>query len=332
MNPAVVITTIQRPTPSIHRWRSTIDGSVFVVADRKTPDPWILDGCDVLSVRKQQRMPFRLLQRLPWNHYARKMIGYLAAIQQGADILIDTDDDNEPLKPYEILPQQGVYPRIGGRSGFVNVYRWFTEGWIWPRGFPLRQVVGSVFRYRGEGERSGCRIGIWQGLVEGEPDVDAIYRIVVRRRCRFSRKEPLVLEKGSICPINSQNTVFFREAFPLLYLPAFVSFRFTDILRGLVAQPILWAADLLVGFTGPTAFQERNPHNLIQDFRSEIPCYLYAEKVCRIAAETVRKKDGIADNLLRVYEALLKHRVVRDPELRLLDAWLEDIAGLGSPA
>ncbi len=329
MKPAVVITTIQAPTSSIRRWCKTIDGPIIVVADRKTPDPWILDGCHVLSVWKQRQMPFRLLRMLPWNHYARKMIGYLAAIEHGADILIDTDDDNEPLPLYEILPQEGAYPQLRGDSGFFNAYRWFTDGWIWPRGYPLRYVAASLIRDHWKAAMGCCRIGIWQGLVEGEPDVDAVYRMIVRRKCRFYRKEPLVLEEGTICPINSQNTVFFKEAFPLLYLPAFVSFRFTDILRGLIAQPILWAADLRVGFTAPTAFQERNPHNLIQDFRSEMPCYLYAEKVCRIAADTVRKQDGVADNLLRVYEALLKHRIVRDPELQLLDAWLADIAHLG---
>ncbi len=330
MKPAVVITTIQSPTPSIRKWLRTISGRVIVVADCKTPPDWMLEGCDFLSVRMQQRMSFHLQRFLPWNHYCRKMIGYLKAMEQQADIIIDTDDDNEPLHPYALLPQEGMYWKTAEKSGFANVYRWFSDLWIWPRGFPLRHLVSSVFRYRWDVRKNNCRIGLWQGLVDGDPDVDAVYRMIVRREFRFHRREPLVLAKGTICPINSQNTIFFRDAFALLYLPAFVSFRFTDILRGLVAQPVLWAADLLAGFTAPTAFQLRNPHNLIQDFRSEIPCFLHAEKVCRIAVETVRKQDGIADNLHRVYEALLKHRIVRDPELRLLDAWLEDYAKLAA--
>ena len=36
-------------------------------------------------------------------------------------------------------------------------------------------------------------------------------------------------------PFNSQNTIWFKEIFPLLYLPVSCSMRATDIIRGLVA-------------------------------------------------------------------------------------------------
>ena len=48
-------------------------------------------------------------------------------------------------------------------------------------------------------------------------------------------------------------------------------FRFTDILRGLVAQPILAAYGYQGGFTGATVVQKNNPHDYMKDFVSEIP-------------------------------------------------------------
>ena len=75
--------------------------------------------------------------------------------------------------------------------------------------------------------------------------------------------------------------LFRKEFFPLLYLPSFVTFRFTDILRGFVAQPILWKAGFNLGFTEATVFQERNAHNYVRDFESEIPMYLHTEKINR---------------------------------------------------
>ena len=76
-------------------------------------------------------------------------------------------------------------------------------------------------------------------------------------------------------------------AFALLYLPAHVTFRFTDILRGLVAQPILWAAGYQLGFTRATVVQERNPHELLEDFESESPGYLRVEKIVDIEVPLV---------------------------------------------
>ncbi|MFL6529632.1 MAG: STELLO glycosyltransferase family protein, partial [Chthoniobacterales bacterium] len=122
-----------------------------------------------------------------------------------------------------------------------------------------------------------------------------------------------------------QNTLFVRELFPLLYLPAFVTFRFTDILRGLVAQPIAWAAGYRLGFTSATVVQERNPHDYLKDFELEIPCYLLAQRVADTVSAAVRETASVSDNLHNAYEALLTAGIVQRDELRLLSAWLEDV-------
>ena len=38
------------------------------------------------------RLPF--VDRLPWNSFGRKNVGYLYAISQGAKVIFDFDDDN----------------------------------------------------------------------------------------------------------------------------------------------------------------------------------------------------------------------------------------------
>jgi hypothetical protein len=177
---------------------------------------------------------------------------------------------------------------------------------------------------------ANCRVGVWQALADGEPDVDAIFRLVAgRRSVEFRTEEPIVLADGTVCPFNSQNTVFRREAFALLYLPALVSFRFTDILRSLVAQPVLWAAGLRVGFTRATVVQDRNAHDLMDDFESEVAMYLSAERAVEIAREAVNRSCAIPENLRAVYRALSRARIVDGAEVGLLDLWLEDLASLG---
>ena len=110
-----------------------------------------------------------------------------------------------------------------------------------------------------------------------------------------------------------------------MYLPAFVTFRFTDILRGLVAQPIMWIKGYYLGFTKATVAQERNPHNYLNDFESEIPCYLMAEKVIDIVLNAIKTEYSIAENLYLSYTALFKNGIVTKQETELVSLWLSDI-------
>src|ERR1700691_4694073 len=90
---------------------------------------------------------------------------------------------------------------------------------------------------------------------------------------------------GACCPFNSQNTTWFKEAFPLLYLPYYCSFRMTDIWRSFVAQRIAWTCGWPVLFHQSTMRQERNDHNLMNDFRDEISGYNNNALICNSLKE-----------------------------------------------
>jgi len=153
----------------------------------------------------------------------------------------------------------------------------------------------------------------------------AVTQDINNRPCFFNNKEPVVLGRGTLCPFNSQNTAFTQEAFPLLYLPATVTFRFTDILRGYVAQPILWTKGLHLGFTNATVVQERNPHDFLKDFESEIPCYLYSERIINIVTRAIHSDKTMEDNLYNAYFALIHAGIVHQDEAKILEAWLKTI-------
>ena len=74
---------------------------------------------------------------------------------------------------------------------------------------------------------------IQQGLADENPDVDAIYRLVLPLPVQFETGRRIALKRGVWSPFNSQNTAWWPDAFPLLYLPAYCSFRMTDIWRKL---------------------------------------------------------------------------------------------------
>lgn len=323
----IVITSIFAPTEAVASFARQKDWRLIVVGDRKTPVDWHHDGVEFLSANMQENSGYEIAALLPWNHYCRKMVGYVHAVKAGAVAIVDTDDDNIAKTNWHVPEFSGAQLVTKPDLGFVNVYKNFTDMHIWPRGFPLNHITNeNATVAQSEMTEKQIEVGVWQGLADGDPDVDAVYRLTSDQPCHFAERAPMVLADGTLCPFNSQNTAFRKELFALLYLPAFVTFRFTDILRGLVAQPIMWASGYNLGFLNATVFQARNPHDYLKDFESEIPCYLYPEKIIDVVQGRISSNNSVADNLYRAYEALHQHQIVTGEELPLLTAWLKDIA------
>ncbi len=323
----IVITSIFKPTLSVKKFSEIKNCNLIVVADKKTPENWNSENVNFISVNKQAELSFELSKTLPYNHYSRKMIGYLIAIQNKADYIIDTDDDNIPKNNWSFPGFSGNFDCTEKNKGFVNIYQLFTKQKIWPRGLPLK-YINKKYKLEEKISTKNIKIGIWQGLADEDPDVDAIYRLTNDSPCYFEDRNPVVLEKGTICPFNTQNTIITKELFPLMYLPTYVTFRFTDILRGLIAQPIMWLYNYRLGFCSATVVQKRNPHDYMKDFISEIPMYEHTEKVIELVKQTISKTNTIQENLTASYQALYKEGIVIEKELATLNSWLADLANL----
>lgn len=326
MRKFIVITSIFEPTEAVKAFARQKHYKVVVVGDKKTPSNWQCNNVDFLSVEKQKEMGFKFEQYLPYDHYCRKMLGYLYAMSQQADVIIDTDDDNIPRVEWGFPAFRGSYPVLSSDAGFFNIYNLYTSQKIWPRGFPLKYVNNKNVIQHNEILEQDVKIGVWQGLANEDPDVDATYRLISDQECIFDDNGQYVLEKGTVTPFNSQNTAFLKELFVLLYLPGFVTFRFTDILRGLVAQPIMWLYGYRLGFTNATVVQKRNPHDYMKDFESEIPMYLYSEAIIEEVSASISKDMSISDNLHNAYLRLNSLNIVSKEEIKCLEAWLTDYA------
>lgn len=327
MKKFIVITSIYKPTESVLSFSKKADYQLVVVGDKKTPSDWFCENVTYLSIDKQSQIGSHLNKELPYNHYCRKMMGYLYSITNGADAIVDTDDDNIPNDNWNFPEYCDAYSTINENIGFINIYQLYTDKSIWPRGLPIKFITKN-FKLDKELKKKNCRVGIWQGLADEDPDVDAIYRLTNDQPVYFDKREPIVLGKGTITPFNTQNTIITKDLFPLLYLPAYVSFRFTDILRGLIAQPIMWLYDYRLGFTNATVVQNRNPHDYFEDFLSEIPMYENCEKVIDITNKVIHSQESIQNNLFNTYDELHKNNIVESKELITLEAWIKDIDNL----
>jgi hypothetical protein len=329
----IVITSINSPTIAVEKYsRLPPNYELLVVGDRKTPDWPTSTKWRMISFDEQLAMDhFSLVPLLPENHYSRKMVGYLLAMLQGVDGIIDTDDDNEPLADYDFPDSIGLFESISENQGWVNIFKYFTNRDVWPRGLPLRNILHTP-AFLELSESRQFKVGIFQGLADGDTDLDALFRLTRDNpSITFQNRPPIILDQGTLTPFNSQNTLFFPPAFPLLYLPTTVSFRYTDILRSVVAQPVLWAAGLKLGFTRSTVYQTRNDHDYMLDFRSEVPMYLSVERAAELAISACKDDRSVEDNILNVYSSLEKNGIVQPSELETLDAWLSDLRLMSLP-
>jgi hypothetical protein len=322
---ALIITSIASPNAVLKACASGAAKNNFdfiVIGDTKSPAEFSLENCRFVSIAEQDELNFKLAKILPKKHYARKNLGYLLA--KDHDIIVETDDDNFPYDTFwkERVRKQKVHAY--NEVGWLNVYGLFSKENIWPRGFPLH-FLQNKNSDRFKVEELDCPIQ--QGLANENPDVDAVYRMTLKLPFNFDEHESLALGKNSWSPFNSQNTTWFKEAFPLLYLPSYCSFRMTDIWRSFVAQRIAWTCNWPVMYHNSTVWQERNDHSLIKDFEDEIPGYLHNEKICKQLEDLdlLSGEKNLTENLMRCYRMLTENNFVGKEEMNLVNAFCEDI-------
>jgi len=327
---AVVVTTIAEPNPTLRQLAqgsTKNDYDFIVIGDEASPKTFQLEGCRFYSLEEQRTLGLRFAQLCPTRHYARKNIGYLLGMRSGANVIIETDDDNIPNEQFWNCRYRKQRARAIADGGFVNAYHYFSDQKIWPRGLPLEHLNDSLPDFD-DLTTAVVDCPIQQGLADSDPDVDAIYRLTLPLPLNFRNDRRVALKRGSWCPFNSQNTTWWKDAFPLLYLPAYCSFRMTDIWRSFVAQRIAWTNDWSLLFTEPTVLQERNQHDLMRDFRDELPGYLNNKKICKTldSLELLAGPEHIIQNLRTCYQELVTIGVHDPRELDLLEAWIVDIA------
>ena len=97
----------------------------------------------------------------------------------------------------------------------------------------------------------------------GDPDIDAVCRMIFKPECNFNKKVfPFYSKK--ISPFNSQNTLISRKVIKDYFLFPHIG-RMDDIW----ASFYVTSKKYQVLYNEPTVYQKRNVHNLIKDFKDE---------------------------------------------------------------
>ena len=299
----------------------------FIVGDKKTDSNSYKNKKSVNYIPTECDLFPEFSESLPYNHYCRKNLGYLHAIKRQAACILDTDDDNFPTgnisEWYKLKHRYVTGPNI------PNMLKYFSDQHIWARGYPLELVNKTTeLATRSVNNSDLDSVGIVQSLVNGDPDVDAIFRLTSKEYTNNFQFEPgksYIMDTGVYSQGNTQATLWVNpELFHLLYIPVTVSFRFCDILKMYVAQRCMWEHDCLFAITSPFFHQTRNAHDYMKDFESEVSMYTCLHDLLTDILPSIKLTGDIYD-IVRVYEVLAKKNIVKEDELIILKQFLQNI-------
>jgi hypothetical protein len=297
----LVVTTINIPTllegyaDNFAKYGHLKEVDTIIVGDRKTPH----EECKQLARRLTDRgfktvyldLPEqeKYLDRfpkykplVPYNSDNRRNIGYLMAAEQGTDILAAVDDDNFVMDEdwyagHAHLGKRQKLRTAAPPNGWFNacsLIDYDPPRTIYARGYPYhkRWTPNEIVYSTTEG-RPVMNGGMWLR----EPDVDSLTRLsqpVVGMRVN----DPCVmLARGVMAPINTQNTTFHRDTVPAFYfvpvgdpIGGVACDRYGDIWAGFLCEKVLYHLDDRITFGNPACDHRRNVHRLLQDLEVEM--------------------------------------------------------------
>jgi hypothetical protein len=278
----IIITTINDLTSQVKKCIENTDYDVIIVGDLKTTQNYNNYNCIYLDINKQKELFPELSELLPYNHYCRKNLGYLYAVINNYDIIYETDDDNLIYDNFD-----NILNEINSKStksiedvenNWINIFKYFTKNEkCWPRGFPITQIHNN---YKFKTINNNKIPSIIQGLVDNDPDVDSLYRLINNQPILWEKDKNICISNKNMCVFNTQNTFWInKELFMAMLIPSTVSFRYCDILRSIICNSLLRYTDNNLMYISPNVIQERNQHNLMDDFKSEYSMFIENENI-----------------------------------------------------
>jgi hypothetical protein len=299
---ALVVTTIFEPNfltgyiDNFERYGRANQVDLIVIPDRKTPAS-VAKRCDDLrsrgysvicpSVKEQDVFLSKfpgLCERIPYDSDNRRNVGFLMALDQGAEVLVSIDDDNYCLSEADFVGEHLAVgstctaPEITSDDGWFNIATMLKAEpavEIYPRGFPYS--ARHRCRKIAIGEPVSRRVAINVGLWLADPDVDAVTRLALAPLISSADTQSVFLGAEVWSPINSQNTGIARDAVAAYYyvrmghsLSGMTIDRYGDILSGYFVQKCAKVHGETIRIGGPTAEHRRTPHNLFKDLYHEL--------------------------------------------------------------
>jgi hypothetical protein len=329
---AITITTINIPNVVEKMLSLKYDESKYIVdyiiaGDKKTPNDIYtflnsLNGktaskiiyLDIDKQRERFAHYIELWKHIPENSFARRNYADLYAYEENYDIIIRLDDDNFPctdsfINEHAIVGDFIEIQTISSSNGWYNICELLDEENgipFYPRGFPydIRWNENSV-----ESVSKKVKVGVNAGLWLGDPDVDAITRLCKPvNAINYNKKfgSIFALDKGTWCPINTQNTAFSKFVIPASFISPFAG-RYDDIFSCYFLRVIMDHLGDYVSYGDPLVSQIRNYHNLWNDLELEMIGNNSCPEICNLLRDIQFKGSSYSECFTELINFLSKN-------------------------
>ena len=317
---------------------------IVVIGNNKTIDSnWDIfansNKLIYLSKKDQKKLGYNILKFLNDDSYYRKNIGYLFAIQHGAKEIYEIDENlqfsSDSLSFVNVNNSYIIYGKENNNK-MINPYTHFGEPNIWPRGFVYKDINKVIYNktfYYSHYSKIKLKPMIYQGLINGIPDVDSIFiltniKINKSLDIHFSNNYPLLYLPGNYVPINSKNTKYSYEIFPFLMLPITTNKFISDIIRGYILEAFAFRYNGLIVYHNNNVYNKNyilNDSNIFEE--KEI--LLYSNKILDIIKSNENKNYNSKKLLFKIINELISNKFLEKRELYIYKAFLKDLKKVG---
>ena len=311
MKTAIVLTTIAVPNlleghADNYQQHGHEDVEFIVIGDLKTPKETEkvirnIRGrgfeAEYFDIPKQekwlQNQDPELKRMIPYNSDNRRNIGFLIAVERGAEVIVSIDDDNY-VTGGDYLGGHKIVGTTQTLKTAESSNRWFnpcsmmeteTKRAIYPRGFPYSKRWKDEIRFIHSSGRVVMNGGLWLRY----PDLDAVTNLNEKVKTVAINSEQIMLATGTFSPINTQNTAFHRDILPCYYyivmgaqINGYRLDRYGDIWSGFFAKKIIDHLGDRVTFGHPLTDHRRNIHDLFKDLQQELWGMVLTDKLVPI--------------------------------------------------
>ena len=264
----IVTTSINPPTEALLKFAKMKNWKLLVVGDLKTPKDFRIDNAIYMGPDEQEKSYKKLSDLIGWNCIQRRNIGFIRALELGAEAIATVDDDNIPYSDWENRDYIGrpiVVSEFNLTEEIFDPISVTEHKKLWHRGFPLQAL-----RNRNLGvqkTKKTLEFDVDAGFWNGDPDIDAFCRLEHYPDVEFDASN-FPFTSNRIGPFNSQNTILSRRA-----IKEYFCFPGVGRMDDIWGSYLLQARGYKCVYTEASVFQDRNVHDLTKDLVGEFLGY-----------------------------------------------------------
>jgi len=239
------------------------------------------------------------LSVIPRRCHAETSFGFLIAYEEGAEVVIELDDDVFPVNGndlvqshlHNIFDNDGV--KVNSKCKWYNTIENLVLNSHYPRVFPRGHPYSPEVRLEDYTWKNGdVKCVLNMGLWISHPDLDALTVLHyggLDGKCNIHsenlKREKVVIEKGTYFAICSMNTAFVSKIIPAfyqLYMNHMGIDRFDDVWSGIFLKKIADHLGDNVSLGKPLVYHNKRPRNVFKDLRNELEGMAINEMLWRI--------------------------------------------------